>query len=220
MPLFFDCELSNIFDYLQINKAVISAENKIEEKSIERLSEIEQYYQARLQTIKESKLNGSIYNPIPSTKLYLDKNILNQYLRDNILIRFDNFENKYFQRSLDLGFKLTPNFFLASKSNKCSTFKLIDQFISSNAIKSRILISCNSIGSANRLQKILLNNEINSEVVFNYDQLYSLKKNIIALLVFNIDNGFYNDDILIISENLILEKEKLLKNQKNCIWPD
>ncbi len=214
MPLFFNQDLNNIFDYLDINKAIITLENKIENKARDRFDEIEQYYQARIKTLKESRMEGNIYNPIPPSRLYLGQKELNQYFKDRTLIRFDNFENNYFSRPIDLGLKLVPDFFLASKSNKCSAFKLIDEFIAQNATKSRVLISCNSIGSANRLEKILLNNDITSKVICSIKELYKLKRNIIALSVINIKIGFYNDEILIISEDSIFGKKNNIRKPR------
>lgn len=216
MSLFYEENLSNIFEYLSNKNYQISLENDIESTKTEKLEEIEQYYQARIDTLKESQKDGNIYNPVPAKDLYLNQDDLRILLDQNqSLIRFDNFENQYFNRAIDLEFNKIPDFMLASKTNNRSAFDLMNDFIKSTFSKQKILIACNSLGSATRLEKILSNYEIATKIVQNPEEITNLGKNVIALSVFSLNYGFYCKDLAVISENsLVGEKKKVKKTTK------
>ncbi len=245
MPLFYNNKLSSIFDYLKNQDCQISLENTTTNQKEERLKEINQYYQARLETIKESALEGNIYNPILPETLYLDEANLEKSLNQNMVIRFDNFETSHFNRNLDLEFTPIPNFLLASKTSYQTTsdtnsrhvsgspprghaedeskihhktnkspFELMCNF-NKSLLPEQLFIACNSLGSAQRLEKILLNHEIASKTVNSRKEAKDLGKNVIALIVLPIQIGFYCKDFAIISENVLIgEKKKIKKTKK------
>jgi transcription-repair coupling factor (superfamily II helicase) len=215
MPLFYKNQLSNIFDYLENQDYLIGLENSSNSQRQERLKEVKQYYQARTDTLKESILEGSIYNPVEPGQLYLNNDTLEENLNKNLLVRFDNFESQYFNRVIDLGFKPTPDFVLASKSNNKSPFDLMKEFIKSFSLtKQKIFIACSSQGSASRLEKILLNHEIASKTIQNISDAKDLEKNVIALITMPIQSGFYCEDLTIISESSLIGAKKIIKKNR------
>ena len=211
MPLFYNEELDSFFDYLNDYQCQISLENNCENQKISLLTEIKESYQARIDNKKESLASGNIYNPVHYKKLYLDQDELEKKLEKNIVIRFDNFENQYYQRPIDLGIKTIPNFLIAGKSNKQNPFELMKDFINSYLKKHRIIIACNSTGSCARLNKILLNHEIASELISNLQDINNIGKNIIGLIEIPIKSGFYDNSLAIVSENSLLGDKKTTK---------
>src|SRR5690606_16046304 len=128
----------------------------------------------------------------PTNYLYLSNEEFENELSKNSLIEFNNFESlAQNKRHIDPEIKAIPDFALVSKSNKRNVFDLMAEFINSELKQHKILISCFSQGSRERLQKILLEHEIASQIIENSSQITALPKNQIALVVFPLKNGFY-----------------------------
>ena len=91
LSLFYDEKLSSIFEYVK------NAVHFVEEKALnlidDRIAAINEYYLARVETLKESVNSGSAYNPLPPEDLYLSKKELENYLEKSgkFLVKFNNF---------------------------------------------------------------------------------------------------------------------------------
>jgi len=203
MPLFYDQGLSNIFEYLSYPQ--ISLIDKVIENKDQSLKIIEEYYQARVDSLKESKISGAVYNPLPVKDLYLNNSEFENELNKNLTINFttsSSQQNEWSGRFIDLQIKPIPDFALASRANKINTFELFKNFLQAEFKDHKIILTCFSLGSMERLQKILLDHEINSKVIANIHD--KLAKNQIGLVVLPMANGFYSSDLMIIGESALL----------------
>jgi transcription-repair coupling factor (superfamily II helicase) len=241
MSLLYEQPLSSFFEYL--NDPQISFSNSIIEAKNERLKIVEEYYQARIESVKESKNSGAIYNPLPTGHLYLSDEEFESELNKNLVINFTTSFNSSSQRKLgsqdveqdpsfrwddglkkdgglrkdgdlkkddelklgrtiDLELKPIPDFALASRANKTNVFELFKNFLQAEFKDHKIILFCFSLGSLERLRKILLDHEINSKVITNLDE--KLAKNQIGLSILPIGNGFYTSDLMIIGEAALL----------------
>ncbi|MDA0902000.1 MAG: DEAD/DEAH box helicase, partial [Proteobacteria bacterium] len=213
LPLFYEEELGNLLSYFDDGLVFIEAANDALQK--ERLAIINDYYQSRISTLKESKKAGGIYNPVPADDLYLQEGQFEELLSDKFLVRFSNFEAADPNgRNLDLKIKPIPDFALASKSNRRNVFDLMAEFINGELAQCKIIISCSSQGSRERLQKILLEHEIASQIIDKFTDLKALPKNQIALTIFPIKAGFYAQDLAVISEGVIFGEKIGRKKSK------
>jgi transcription-repair coupling factor (superfamily II helicase) len=206
MSLFYDQPLSNIFDYL--HQPQISFSNQIIDIKNDRLKIIEEYYQNRIDTKLESKRLGSDYNPLPTNHLYLNNQEFDNYLDKNLVINFQSLpvatQNS---RQIDLQIKPVPDFAMASRANKTNVFELLKTFLQTEFKNHKILLSCFSLGSMERLKKIILEHDIQSKEIATFIEISQLAKNQIGLCVLPINNGFYSDDLMIISESSLLGKK-------------
>ena len=202
MSLFYEQPLSNIFEYL--SHPQISFSNSIVAAKNERLKIIAEYYQARVESVKESKTSGAIYNPLPVEHLYLSGEEFENELNKNLIINFSTSKEICIDtgRIIDLQIKPIPDFALASRANKINTFELFKNFLQAEFKDHRIILFCFSLGSLERLRKILLDHDINSKIIENAAD--KLAKNQIGLSVLPISNGFYTSDLIMIGESSLL----------------
>ena len=204
LPLFYDQPLSNIFDYLQ--QPQISFSNQIDSLKNDQLKIIEEYYQARIIDKKSRKNSDSIYNPLPSNYLYLNNQEFNNELNKNLVINFLTSQPSHSNnRKIDLQIKPIPDFTLASRANKANVFELFNNFIQAELTNHKILLTCSSLGSQDRIKKILLEYNTQSIEIKNFTDIAKLSKNQIGLCILTVsNNGFYSNDIAIISESSLL----------------
>jgi transcription-repair coupling factor (superfamily II helicase) len=89
LPFFYDSELVSFFDYLK--NPVLFLNQKIFLNYEARERTVAEYYKSRLESIKESKLSGSIYNPVPSELLYFSADDFRKIIDEKTSIIFNNF---------------------------------------------------------------------------------------------------------------------------------
>jgi transcription-repair coupling factor (superfamily II helicase) len=218
MPLFYDKPLSSIFEYLDnpqisFSKSVLDAKN-------ERIKTIKEYYQARVDNIRESKKSGSIYNPLPPTDLYLSNEDLEKELAKNLVIYFsaDNSQkNKNLQRTIDLEIKPIPDFALASRANKTNVFELFKTFLIAESKNQKIVLFCSSLGSKERLRKILNEHEIKVSIITQVEDVSNLNQKQIGLGILPIGNGFITSDLMIIGESALFGEKTMRRSAKKSV---
>ncbi|MCE3254859.1 MAG: mfd [Rickettsiaceae bacterium] len=217
LPLFYDQPLSNIFSYL--SEPQISLSEEVLQLKNEKLKIIEEYYQTRVATLQESKKSGSIYNPLPPQYLYLNdeefKNETSKTLEIKFLNQGQNSETNI--RKIDLEIKPIPDFALASRANKTNVFELFKDFLKIEFNEHKIILACFSLGSQERLKKILFDHDVSSKEIENSDDISKLAKNQIGLCVLPIGNGFFTSDLMIIGEAALLgEKTNRQTSKKSA----
>jgi len=210
MSLLYEQPLSSFFEYL--NNPHISFSNSLIEAKNERLKVINDYYQARVVSLKESKNSGAIYNPLPTKHLYLNDKEFSNEMDKNLVINFTTSKPEENSRQIDLEIKPIPDFALASRANKTNTFELFKNFLQSEFKDHKIILFCFSLGSMERLRKILFDHEINSKVIEQVSD--KLAKNQIGLSILPIGNGFYSSDLMIIGEASLLAEKAGRQSQK------
>ena len=207
LPLFYDEELSSVFAHVKnaAKNAVYFIETKALDLINSRQEAILEYYQARVETLKESANSGGIYNPILPENLYLSKKEFENQLAENgkFLVKFNNFST-----SLDIsrgGRIIDPEFEpipILITSNK-NSYEALKEFLHNYKLLDRkILICCFSNGSRDRLHKILLEHEIASKAIENFAE--NLPKNNIGLINLQVSQGFYASDIVVVGEEALV----------------
>lgn len=215
LPLFYEDKLDNLFSYFDPENSFITLEESIFPEITTKNRQITKYYQARVDTIKESKKNGNIYNPLPPKELYLTKEDFTDNLEKFKICKFHNFSNPNLDdRNIDLEIKSIPNFLEASKVNKKYVFDLLSEFLHKELLGNKILISSFSAGARDVIAKILQQNEFDIKDIDAITDLDNLKKNQIALAIFDQKNGFYSQDIAVISQNLLIGQKIQRKNKQ------
>lgn len=215
LPLFYENDLDNLFDYFDPKNSFICLEEKIFPEINIRIDQINEYYKSRLDTIEESRKNGNIYNPLAPEKLYLNLEEFQKNLAEFSVLKFYNFSNPNLNdRNLDLNIKSIPNFLEASKVNKKYVFELFRDFLQKELIGRKIIISTISQGSRSVIAKILQQNNFLTKEINEFSDLDNLKKNEIGIAIFEQKNGFYSSDLAIISENILLGEKIKRKNKQ------
>lgn len=217
IPLFYSV-MCSIIDYLP-SDIRISISDFVVEDSFQRIRLINKYYDSRINFNKDVHFSEESYNPIPPDKLYLTSKELESIFNNYNFIHFSSFanddencsnNNKLFRKN----YSKVLNFVLEAKSKKKNTFEffksylleLRDKYLKNKVNLKRILIACNSNGSMMRMKNILEEHEIYTSILEGWEQILSLKKDVIAITEFKLDQGFETEDFIIISEQDILGK--------------
>jgi transcription-repair coupling factor (superfamily II helicase) len=198
LSLFYEY-LDNIFDYFipeiilcdhNFDQAIENYENKIIDG-----------YKTRDNLLHNRFQDEVIYYPVKPESMWLSKlDIKNQLLKYKVIYSH-NF-NCDIAQALDLGIKLTDNFYLMSQSKNISSFDSFRKY--RDNIKSKIIIACNTEGSLQHIQKILENYNIHSFRLNDFNDYKKIKSKNIGLAVFPSSRGYKIDDFAIISEQDLL----------------
>ncbi|MBU6339664.1 MAG: transcription-repair coupling factor [Rickettsiales bacterium] len=218
LPFFYDEELVSFFDYLK--NPLLFFNQEIFTLAEARHSVVEEYYKSRLESIKESKLSGSIYNPILPNLLYFSSEEFKKLSKENTAIIFNNFaaadaDNK---RVFDLEIKTVPDFALAGRANSRDPIDLMQEFVRSIMIdpkKQKVAIACLSEGFKERLKKLLLDFNLSCEEISNFKDLEKIPPQRIAIFTLPIKLGFITSDLILIGEQALFGEKVVRKKSNN-----
>lgn len=169
LPLFYNCELASLFDYLR--RSILFASHKIAEQIYAEDANIVKNHQERLAEQNFNKSNfrknndsknndfGSNLPLISRTELYFNHHEINDLIKQNICLIYS--ENQGFlpmwddlNRSIDFNFTAVPEFLLASRQKKLETATICKDFLENKA-PIQIIITSNS-QIANKINNDLL----------------------------------------------------------------
>lgn len=218
LPFFYKEDLVSIFDYLK--NPVSFCDQKIYGLADDRQKIIEEYFQSRVDSVKESKISGSVYHPTPSELLYYNTDQLTSLIQASTAITFNEFDSADSdnKRIFDLEIKPTPDFALAGRANKRDPLELMQEFISSiitDAKKQKVAIACLSEGFKERLIKLLLDFNLSCQEISNISELKDVSPQKIAIFVMPISYGFITSDLILISEQALFGQKTVRKKSKN-----
>lgn len=124
---------------------------------------------------------------------------------------------KLTERNIDLQIKPIPDFALASRAGKTNVFELFKNFLQAEFQNHKILLACFSLGSMERLKKILLDHDITAREIHKFEDAHKLAKTQIGLCILPIGSGFYTSDIMVVGESALLgEKINRTFNKKSA----
>ena len=199
LPLFYNEELVSVFDYLK--QPVIFLNQRIFAQAEQRWEMVLEYYKSRVESLRESKISGTIYNPLVPELLYFSSDEIKNLLAKNTHIIFNNFSSANAgARLLDLEISAVPNFALAGRTNARDPLELLQEFLNERApAKSRVkvLIACVAESSQERLKKLLLE--------------FNLK---IETCLLQVAEGFAASDFILIGEQAIFG-EKIVRKKSS-----
>jgi transcription-repair coupling factor (superfamily II helicase) len=218
LPLFYDTPLVSFFDYLQ--NPVLFLNDRVFLNSQAREKTVEEYYKSRLESVKESKISGSIYNPISPDSFYLTADNFRKITQEKTTITFNNFtaadtENK---RVLDFEVNSIPDFALAGRANKKDPIDLMQEFVQSivtDSKKQKVAIACLTEGFKDRLIKLLLDFNLSCQEISHFADLHNVSPQKIAIFVMPLGVGFITSDLILIGEQAIFGEKVIRKKTTN-----
>lgn len=199
LPLFYKDDLTDIFSY--IKNSVLFFNQDIFSDLTKRHQLIEEYYKSRKDNVKESRISGATYNPIPPDLLYFSDKEISKKLINHTHIIFNNFESTNKDgRIIDLEIKPIPDFALAGRTNSQDPVELMIDYIKPKSAKK--IIACLNESSQERIKKLCDD--------FNFK---------IDLTILPIDKGFETSDFIMIGEQAIFGEKIIRKklNNKNAV---
>lgn len=210
LPLFYK-QLDTIFEYIPENSLIIK-DHLADIALTEKLQNINEHYSNRL----SYRNNNSIYNALSPNALYLNVEEIESYIDNYQSIIF----TPYNTQTSTKNFSYTPNLYLEAKATGKSFFSLLHDFLNNNlTIHQKILISCYSIGSKERIKSMLIDNDFITTDIENINSLDKISNNkILGLTLLPIDRGCITEEYIIFSEQDLLGsrlKKSVNKRQKS-----
>ena len=217
LPFFYN-KTGSIFDY--IDKPIILLDHLYESSLEDFLETVNDHFKSRkdYDDNKLSKVENKYFSIEPSN-LYQNKEEYNKNLYSRNCIRISPFKKP---DAINLNGKASTKYSnIKSNRNDSSSYENLKSDILDFTKKNKkIIIACSSLGSSERVAKILINNGILSNFK-NLESFKNINQKNIYLTVLNLNNGFHFDDYIFISEQDIFGEKfyrpRIIRKAENFI---
>ncbi len=201
LPLFHD-KLDTLFDYLPGTPLVLEA--LADDAVHERFTQIKDYYDARMEALKDGVTPA--YKPLPPDRLYLSEKEWAERLEKAALARLTPFEAPPGSDVIDIGARAGHNFVAERAVEGANVFEALSKHVMAlQAQGKRVAIALWSDGARERMAHVLADHKLhNLNIAASWPQALAVPKRAVALVVLGIESGFETDDTAIISEQDIL----------------
>jgi transcription-repair coupling factor (superfamily II helicase) len=218
LPLFHD-RLETIFDYLP--GSPIALEPLDEDAARERLDQIADYHEARMQALAQRDV-GPLYRPLPSNRLYLSEAEWRERLDASDLARLTPFAVPDAQgRIVDAGTKQSHNFAAERAEPGSNVFDALTKHVFSlQAARKRVVIALWSDGSRERMSHVLAEHGLNNLTpVASWQDAQALPLPEVGLAVLGLESGFETVDAAVVGEQDILG-DRLVRARRTARRPE
>ena len=217
LPFFYN-KTGSIFDY--IDKPIILLDHLYDSSLEDFLETVNDHFQSRkdYDDNKLSKVENKYFSIEPSN-LYQNKEEYNKNLYSRNCIRISPFKKP---NAINLNGKASTKYSnIKSNRNDSSSYENLKSDILDFTKKNKkIIIACSSLGSSERVAKILINNGILSNFK-NLESFKNIDQKNIYLTVLNLNSGFHFDDYIFISEQDIFGEKfyrpRIIRKAENFI---
>ena len=217
LPFFYN-QTGSIFDY--IDKPIILLDHLYDSSLEEFLETVNDHFQSRkdYDDNKLSKVENKYFSIEPSN-LYQNKEEYNKNLRSRNCIRISPFKKP---DAINLNGKASTKYsnIKSNRSDSSSYENLKSDILDFTKKNKKIIIACSSLGSSERVSKILINNGILSNFK-NLESFKNIDQKNIYLTVLNLNSGFHFDDYIFISEQDIFGEKfyrpRIIRKAENFI---
>lgn len=217
LPFFYN-QTGSIFDY--IDKPIILLDHLYDSSLEDFLETVNDHFQSR-KDYDENKLSKveNKYFSIEPSNLYQNKEEYNKNLRSRNCIRISPFKKP---DAINLNGKASSKYsnIKSNRSDSSSYENLKSDILDFTKKNKKIIIACSSLGSSERVSKILINNGILSNFK-NLESFKNIDQKNIYLTVLNLNSGFHFDDYIFISEQDIFGEKfyrpRIIRKAENFI---
>ena len=217
LPFFYN-QTGSIFDY--IDKPIILLDHLYDSSLEDFLETVNDHFQSRkdYDDNKLSKVENKYFSIEPSN-LYQNKEEYNKKLRSRNCIRISPFKKP---DAINLNGKASSKYsnIKSNRSDSSSYENLKSDILDFTKKNKKIIIACSSLGSSERVSKILINNGILSNFK-NLESFKNIDQKNIYLTVLNLNSGFHFDDYIFISEQDIFGEKfyrpRIIRKAENFI---
>jgi transcription-repair coupling factor (superfamily II helicase) len=203
LPLFHD-RLGTLFDYVE--GASIILEPLDEDAAHERLAQIKDYHDARIQAL-ETPMSGPPYKPLPPERLYLSEAEWSGLLNQRPMARLTPFAvPDSVALMVDVGTRQGRNFVAERAEPNANVFEAVKTHIGSlQASGKRVVVALWSDGARDRMRHVLTDHGLlNLADVASWPDALTHPKSEVALAVLGLESGFETENTAVIGEQDIL----------------
>jgi len=201
LPLF-HTGLETLFDYLP--GTPLALEPLADDAVTSRFEQIADYYEARVQALKEGVTPP--YKPLPPDRLYLTEKDWSAWLDTSAVAKITPFAVPETSGVVEVGARAGHNFAAERAEPNANVFEAVGKHVLAlQSSSKRVAIALWSEGARERMSHVLADHKLhNLTAIESWPQALSLPKPAIALAVLGVESGFETADAAIISEQDIL----------------
>ncbi len=217
LPLFYQDNLSSIFDYLPDAQVIFGNDTK--ESAESKVSTIIEHFQARLEAVNiTDKISETeIYRPVLPELFYLNTDIFSH----NNAIFFTHFTLPQNENNILLNTLPMRNFYTEKNISLKKVYEDLQNYLLENNNLKRV-ICCNSAGSRDRIINVL--QEYGFTNLLSADTFAEIKEKSdnkhIIVTVLELEQGFRDEEYCIISEQDIFGEKQNHKQKKKTSAKD
>ncbi|WP_421726743.1 transcription-repair coupling factor [Bauldia sp.] len=213
LPLFAD-ELQTVFDHVG-DDAIVALDHLDNEAVGERLDQIEDHYEARVQALEAGSTGGAPYNPLRPDQLYLTEDDWKAALAARPVVRVSPFASPPAPDVIDLEARRGRNFAAERNANEINVFDAVIEHIGT-AVKAgkTVVVASWSDGSRDRMGQVLADHGLERiQPVADWAEASRLARGVVGLAVLGIEEGFDSPDLMVVGEQDVLG-DRLIRPQK------
>jgi transcription-repair coupling factor (superfamily II helicase) len=220
MPLFYD-HLDTLFDYL--GGVPLVFDPQVEDAAAERISLVQDYYQAREGAMKTPQAGVAPYKPLPPRALYLTPNELKERIAAATVARLTPFAqpDSPERAVIDCGAKAGRSFAPERANESASVFDAAVAHIRDlQGSGHHVILGSWSDGSRDRLCGVLADHGLRKPVaITRLSDVYALKRGAdSAVAVWGLEAGFTVGELAVVSEGDILG-DRLVRQKRKAKRP-
>jgi len=191
---FFHNELVPLWSYLSDSDVILDAETPA--AFLSRNEQIQEYYEARLQSLTTHQMFGATYKPVPKDLFFINKNQLDEFINSSNTFQLSPFVEA---NCVDLGGRIGHDFVDIRVQDKQDVFDLVVAFIKKE--KRHVIISAATPGSCQRLSGLLRDRHCS---LYEADTFLEAVRKAPSVLMAPFEKGFCTSDFIVITETDIL----------------
>ena len=203
LPLFHD-NLETLFDY--VNAGVVTLDHRSLVARDERLEQIRDYYDARVEALKNPYDGAPIYKPVPAKGMFLDAVAWDRGITGRMGGMFSPFSAPADPNTIDFAGRQGRNFAAERAQAEINVFDaLSDHVTAQHQADRRVVFAAFSQGSAERMTLLLDDYGIEGvHRVEHWPAVEALPPGVPAMVVLGFEQGVETANLAIISEQDVL----------------
>ena len=212
LPLFHPT-LETIFDY--IAGAAVSFDHMADEAVEQRFRQIQEHYEARVDSLEGQRFGAPPYKPVPPERMYLDGKTWNAVLSERAAYRLTPFEEAGITGVYAMKGRQGRTFAAERADPDSNVFdSVVDHIRRVHAGQRRVVVAAWTTGARERLGSLLNDHGLkDTRKVESFSEVLSLPPGHTALAVLGLEHGFETPDFAVIAEQDILG-DRLVRQRK------
>ena len=214
LPLFHP-SLETLFDYLP--GAAISFDHMADEAIEQRFRQIQEHYEARVDSLEGARFGAPPYKPVPPDRMFLDGRVWGQELSNRGLYRLTPFEVPAAKDVYAMNGRQGRTFAAERADVDANVFDAVTGHIRRlHEGNRRVIVAAWSNGARERLVTLLEDHGLkNPRKVESFAEVQGLPPGVTAFAILGLEKGFETPDFTVVGEQDILG-DRLVRQRKRA----
>ncbi len=214
LPLFHPT-LETLFDY--VPGAGVSFDHMADESIEQRFAQIQEHYEARVESLEGQRFGAPPYKPVPPEAMYISGKEWQAALNARTVARLTPFEEPGAPNVYAMKGRQGRTFAAERADPDANVFDAVCSYLHTvHAGRRRAAIAAWSTGARERLMSLLADHGLKDTAkVENFVELQALKPGVTGFAVLGLEHGFESPDLVVVAEQDILG-DRLVRQRKRA----